>query len=65
MPIAAAKVRGNNLLYNHETGYDDDLDPMTNVYIESADIDISAGENFAFMKKIIPDMAFVTDATAQ
>lgn len=34
---------------------------MTNVYIESADIDISAGENFAFMKKIIPDMAFVTD----
>ena len=63
LPIAAAKVSGNNLLYNHETGYDDDLDPMTNVYIESADIDISAGENFAFMKKIIPDMAFVTDAT--
>ena len=63
LPIAAAKVGGNNLLYNHETGYDDNLDPMTNVYIESADIDISAGENFAFMKKIIPDMAFVTDSS--
>ena len=49
------------MLYEHETGYDDNLDPMTNVYVESADIDISSGENFTFMKQIIPDMKFVVD----
>ena len=48
-------------MYNHETGYDDGLEPMSGVYIESADIDISAGEYDVFMKKMIPDMAFVTD----
>ena len=61
LPIAAAQVSGNNLLYEHETGYDDNLDAMTNVFVESADIDISSGENFTFMKQIIPDMKFVTD----
>ena len=35
---------------------------MSGVYIESADIDISAGEYDVFMKKMIPDMAFVTEA---
>jgi hypothetical protein len=62
LPIAAAQSSGQNLLYNHETGYDDGLEPMSGVYIESADIDISAGEYDVFMKKIIPDMAFVTEA---
>lgn len=61
LPLAAAQVSGNNLIYEHETGYDDNLDPMTNVYVESADIDISSGENFTFMKQIIPDMKFVVD----
>ena len=61
LPIAAAQTSGQNLLYNHETGYDDGLEPMSGVYIESADIDISAGEYDVFMKKMIPDMAFVTD----
>jgi hypothetical protein len=62
LPIAAAQSSGQNLLYNHETGYDDGLEPMSGVYIESADIDISAGEYDVFMKKMIPDMAFVTEA---
>jgi hypothetical protein len=62
LPIAAAQSSGQSLLYNHETGYDDGLEPMAGVYIESADIDISAGEYDVFMKKIIPDMAFVTEA---
>jgi hypothetical protein len=61
LPIAAAQSSGQSLLYNHETGYDDGLEPMSGVYIESADIDISAGEYDVFMKKIIPDMAFVTE----
>tara|TARA_R110000868_G_scaffold57275_4_gene177034 strand:+ start:3534 stop:5432 length:1899 start_codon:yes stop_codon:yes gene_type:complete len=62
LPIAAAQSSGQNLLYNHETGYDDGESAMTGVYIESADIDISAGENYAFLKKMIPDMNFVTSA---
>jgi hypothetical protein len=62
LPIAAAQSSGQSLLYNHETGYDDGLEPMSGVYIESADIDISAGEYDVFMKKMIPDMAFVTEA---
>ena len=61
LPIASAQSSGQSLLYNHETGYDDGLEPMAGVYIESADIDISAGEYDVFMKKMIPDMAFVTD----
>ena len=62
LPIAAAQYSGQSLLYNHETGFDDNLEPMSGVYIESADIDISAGEYDVFMKKMIPDMAFVTEA---
>ena len=34
---------------------------MTGVFIESADLDISSGDSFSFIKKIIPDMKFITD----
>ena len=33
---------------------------MDGVFIESADIDIADGENFAFVKKLIPDIKFDT-----
>jgi hypothetical protein len=33
---------------------------MDGVFIESADIDIADGENFAFVKKVIPDVLFDT-----
>ena len=33
---------------------------MSNVYIESADIDLGDGENFMFVKKMIPDIKFST-----
>ena len=32
---------------------------MTGVFAESADLDVSNGENFSFIKKIIPDTKFV------
>ena len=35
---------------------------MSNVFIESADLDISDGENFAFVKRVIPDVAFIKQA---
>ena len=34
---------------------------MTNVFIESGDIDISAGDSFSFVKKVIPDVRFIRD----
>lgn len=59
-PIAAGQGSGTNYLYEHETGFNNDTDAMQSVYIESADIDIADGQNFAFVKKIIPDVAFVS-----
>ena len=33
---------------------------MTGVFIESSDFDIGDGENFIFIKKIIPDVKFLS-----
>ena len=59
-PIAAGKVSSSYCIFEHETGFNNDTDAMQSVYIESADIDIADGQNFAFVKKIIPDVAFVS-----
>ena len=48
-------------LYQQEKGFDDDGSPMTNVYIESSDMDIGDGEQFSFIKRIIPDYKFIQD----
>jgi len=63
LPIAGATVNGDYCLIEHESGFDDNEDAMTGVYIESADVDLSDGEQFAFVRKLIPDMAFTTDPT--
>ena len=34
---------------------------MLNVFIESGDFDVADGEQFAFIKKIIPDINFLSD----
>ena len=57
-PIASGKDSSKSYLYLHESGFNDDENAMDNVFIESADIDISDGENFAFIRKVIPDVAF-------
>jgi len=59
-PLATAKVSGEGVIYVHESGFNDDDSAMSNVFIESADIDISDGENFMFVKKLIPDIKFST-----
>ena len=46
-------------LYEQETGFDDDGSPMTNVFIESSDFDIGEGEQFSFIRRIIPDFKFL------
>jgi hypothetical protein len=56
-PIAAGK-NGSNYLYVHETGNDDDGSPMTNVFVQSGDFDLGEGEDFQFIKRMIPDVRF-------
>jgi len=53
LPIAT----GNQYLYNHELGYDDDGSAMTS-FIESAPIDIGDGDKFLSLKRVIPDVTF-------
>ena len=53
----------DSYLYEHETGYDADGSPMTNVYIESSDFDIGDGEQFAFISRIIPDLRFLSNSS--
>ena len=58
------RATGGNYLYEHEHGYNDDGSPMTNVFIESADIDLGDGEQFAFVGRIIPDVRFLNNSAA-
>lgn len=53
-PIAAGP---NNYLYTQETGFDDDGSAFT-AYIESSQVDIGDGEQFAFIRRMIPDLTF-------
>jgi hypothetical protein len=46
-------------LYEHEVGFDDDGSEMTNVFIESSDLDLGDGDSFAFLSKVIPDVKFL------
>jgi hypothetical protein len=42
----------------HESTDDADGSPMDNVFIESGDIDIDQGDQFGFVRRIIPDVNF-------
>ena len=53
---------GSNTLFEHEFGFNDDGSEMTGVFIESSDFDIGDGESFAFLKKIIPDIKFLSSS---
>ena len=59
-PIASGTSASTSYLYTHESGFNNDLSAMDGVFIESADIDIADGENFAFVKKVIPDVLFAS-----
>jgi hypothetical protein len=62
-PIAAGR---DGYLYLQEFGNDDgSANPPTaiNSYIESSQIDIGDGENFVFMRRLIPDVTFIGSAS--
>ena len=57
-PIAASP---DHYLYLHEIGFDDgSTSPATAItsFIESSQLDLGEGEQFAFMRRLIPDMTF-------
>ena len=57
-PIAAGL---DGYLYTHEIGQDDgSTSPASPIsaYIESSQVDIGDGENFVFMRRLIPDLTF-------
>jgi len=57
-PVAAGT---DQVLYYHEFGLDDgSYSPASAIsaYIESSQIDIGDGENFAFIRRMIPDLTF-------
>ena len=51
------QATGNQYLYNHEVGFDDDGSAMTS-FIESSAIDIGDGDKFLSIKQVIPDITF-------
>ena len=57
-PRAAGASGSTNYLYQHVSGNDDDGSPMDNVFIESADFDLGDGEEFQFIRRMIPDVKF-------
>ncbi len=59
-PFPIAGSTGNQLLL-HEAGFDDDsTTPPTPIaaYIESSQIDLADGDNFMFVRRLIPDLTF-------
>lgn len=61
-PIATS----NGLLYFHEVGVDAvgiSSDEAISAYIESADTDIDAGDDFMYIRRFIPDLEFTNSTT--
>ena len=56
-PIAAGS--NSQYLFNHEIGADDDGSALA-AHIESSPIDISDGEKFGFIRRLVPDISFLT-----
>ena len=59
-PIAAGR---DGYLYNHEVGFDDgSTNPASAItaYIESSQFDLGEGDQFSFVRRLIPDLTFRT-----
>ena len=64
LPVAAGT---DHVLYFHEQGFDDgSTNPASGIsaYIESSQMDIGEGEQFVFLRRMIPDLTF-RDSTNQ
>ena len=68
-PLAAGPLAGTQLsnLVTHEVGIDDlsgGIAQPINAYIKSADFDIGDGQNYAFVRKFLPDVNFAGSTAA-
>ena len=61
-PLAAGEESTTKRIYEHEKGLNDDESAMDGVFVESADIDITDGDRFVFLKRILPDILFVNES---
>lgn len=64
LPVAAGT---DHVLYFHEQGFDDgSTNPASGIsaYIESSQMDLGEGDQFAFLRRMIPDLTF-RDSTNQ
>lgn len=59
-PVAAA----GNTLYYHERGVDDDRINPIHAWIESSDFALGQGDDFMFVKRVLPDISFVGSETS-
>lgn len=57
------QAAGQQIIYNHEQGIDDNGLPMES-FITSSDFDITDGDEFMLIKRILPDIDF-TGSTAE
>jgi hypothetical protein len=55
--------RKNSFLFYHELGTDDNGLPLA-AYIDSADIDNGGGDHYLFIRRILPDVVFRSNAQA-
>jgi len=64
LPMAAST---DHRLYNHETGFDDGstvpASPI-DAFVQSSPLDMGDGEQFVFMRRMIPDVDFRNSSTA-
>ena len=60
-PLAAGEDSTTKYIYDHEKGFNNDTGAMDGVFVESADIDVGDGDNFVFLKRVLPDILFVND----
>ena len=49
-------------LFEQEDGFNDDGNPMTNVFIESSDFEVGEGEQFAYIQRMFPDLKFLSNS---
>ena len=52
----------NGYLFEQEDGFNDDGNPMTNVFIESSDFEVGEGEQFAYIQRMFPDLKFLANS---
>lgn len=65
-PVAGAGTTANGKILFHEIGANDGFDVVEvpiNAYVRSSDFDFDAGDQFAFIKRVIHDIDFIGSST--